>query len=239
MNLTDQQKDLHTPDDPWGKNPFPEGTRWHQVWKEISLWVKEHLALFHSEMLESMPPEEASSKEFLDHHLKALAGTFDIWAGAFSRSAVLTDDAADAFEHLLTELETAMVAQASKHRLGFIPERLHSSEVKRQLNQRKHYWTGQMLRKGFENTKRRTARVLGANTVDGAEPSSAGSGNTTPKPQEAASVQPATGGEPRPQVQAGNPARLAAIPSQGSRLERWSYRNFTLRLGSARSTSRP
>ena len=39
--------------------------------------MKEHLALFHAEVLESLPAEEASPKEFLDHHLKTLAGVLE------------------------------------------------------------------------------------------------------------------------------------------------------------------
>jgi hypothetical protein len=109
--------------------------------------TKEHLALFHSEMLESLPREEAPSKEFLDHYLKMVAGTFDIWAGALFKSAVPTDDAANAFEHLLDELEEAAVTQSSKLPLRFIPERLQLTEVKVRLSQRKQYWIGHMLGK--------------------------------------------------------------------------------------------
>ena len=134
------------PDDPWGQNPFPEGTRAHQIWTDTNLWAKEHLALFLSEMLESMPPEEASSKEFLDHLLKTQAGIFDIWASALSKSAVLTDQAAGAFNHLLAELEKAMVAQAYSYHVPFISKRLLSNEIRIRLSQRKQYWTGKMLK---------------------------------------------------------------------------------------------
>jgi hypothetical protein len=188
-NLPDSRSG--TPDDPWGKNPFPEGTRAHQSWKDTSIWAKEHLTVFHSEMLESLPPEEASPKEFLDHHLKAIAGAFDILAGAFSRSAVLTDDAAGAFEHLLTELENVMVAQASKLRLSCIPEQLRLSEVRGRLLQRKQCWTGQMLRRVREHKEASRANA-GADRVDGADPNAAGDGDTTPKRQEAAPAPPAT-----------------------------------------------
>lgn len=155
-------------DDPW-KNPFPEGTRAHEIVRDTMLWTKEHLALFHSEMLASMPPEEASSKEFVDHHLKALAGAFDIWAGALSRSAVLSDDAADAFEHLLTELEKVMVATAIKRRPSFIPERVHASEVRNRLNERKQYWVGQMLRRVREH-KDATRANAAASLSNGPDP---------------------------------------------------------------------
>lgn len=140
------------------RNPFPAGTRdhriWtdvHEIWTDTNLWAKEHLALFYSDLLETLPPEEASSQEFLAHLLKAEAGTFDIWAGAFSRYAALTDDAAKAFEHLLDKVEEVMMAQASKYRAPFIPEKLFSSELRIRLNQRKQYWTGQMFRKVREH----------------------------------------------------------------------------------------
>jgi hypothetical protein len=117
-------------------------------------------------MLETMPAEGASSGDFLEHHLKTVAGIFDIWAGGLSRTAKLTDDAADAFGHLLIELEKAMLAQASTSRPSFIPERLNSSKVKGRLNQRTQYWTGQMLRRVREHKE---ASRASANRKDGAE----------------------------------------------------------------------
>jgi hypothetical protein len=83
----------------------------------MNLWTKEHLALFQAEILESMPPEEASPQEFLAHKLKVLAGVLDIWVRAFSRDVVPTDQAADLFEQFLNEFEPAMAAIAS----GFPP----------------------------------------------------------------------------------------------------------------------
>lgn len=167
-------------EDPWTTNPFPKGTHWHQAWAESTLWMKEHLALFHAEMLESLPAEEASPKEFLDHHLKTLAGVFDIWAGGLSKTAVLTDDAADAFGHLLIELEKVMLAQANKSRPSFFPERLHSGEVKNRLNQRKQYWTGQMLRRVREHKE---ASRAAASPVDGAEPSASNVNEPKARPE--------------------------------------------------------
>jgi hypothetical protein len=159
-------------DEPWGKNPFPEGTPAHQSWTETNLWTKEHLALLHSEMLESMPPEEASAKEFLDHRLKGLGGAFDIWACALARSAVLSDQAAGIFEQVLIEFERPMAENAIKFPVSFLPEGIYSREVKRRLHQRKQYWIGQMLGKVREHKEAACANDP-ANRSDGAEPGGA------------------------------------------------------------------
>ena len=146
--------------DPWGYNPFPKGTRAHENWTDTKLWAREHLALLHAEMLGSMPPEEASPTEFLEHLLNAEAGTFDIWAVAFSRSTVLTDDAAEAFEQLLGDVEKVTIGQAGKYRASFMPERLFLTELRTRLSQRKQYWTGQMLRKVREHKEASRANAV-------------------------------------------------------------------------------
>jgi hypothetical protein len=161
-----------TPDEPWGENPFTEGTPAHRSWTETNLWTKEHLALFQAEMLESRPSEEASPKEFLDHGLKVLAGQFDIWARAFSRSVVPTDQAAGLYEQLLNELEHSMAANATRFTVSFLPEGLYTTEVRRLLLQHKQYWLGRMLRKVRKRKEANCAKAA-ANTADGVESSEA------------------------------------------------------------------
>jgi hypothetical protein len=136
-----------TLDEPWGQNPFPEGTPARQIWADTNLWTKEHLALFDAEMLKSRPPEEASTKEILNYVLKVLAETFDSWARAAWRGVAPTDEAVRLFEQLLNEFEPAMAAQASGFPASVVPDRLYSIEVRRLLHQRKQYWLGRMLRK--------------------------------------------------------------------------------------------
>ena len=161
-----------TPDEPWGENPFPGGTPAHRSWTETNLWTKEHLALFQAEMLESRPSEEASPKEFLDHGLKVLAGQFDIWARAFSRSVVPTDQAAGLYEQLLNEFEQAMAANATRFTVSFLPEGLYTTEVRTLLLQRKQYWLGRMLRRVRKRKEAHCAKAA-ANRGDGVESSEA------------------------------------------------------------------
>jgi hypothetical protein len=89
-------------DDPWQHNPFPEGTKAHEFWEDTKLWAKEHFALFQVEMSKTLPAETAPADEFVKHTLNTIEGVYDIWAQAFGRNGVLTKDAADASEHLLT-----------------------------------------------------------------------------------------------------------------------------------------
>jgi len=132
-------------------SPSLRVTRAHEIWAGIGLWAKEHLALFHAEMLEGLPREDAPPQEFLDHALRTVAGAFDIWADAFFRSAVPTDDSALAFENLLSEVEESMLAQVKVFRFHFIPKPIISSEMTAQLTQRKQYWIGRMLRRVREH----------------------------------------------------------------------------------------
>ena len=155
-----------TPDEPWG-NPFAQGTSQHQSWAELNLWTKEHLAVFQAEMLESMPPEEASAKEWLDYSLKAAAGTFDVFARAFSSEAMLSDQAAEIYEEYLIEIGKAVEADAHASRIPCISERLFSSELRRRLHQRKQYWTGHILRTVRERKETSSANVA-ANAGGGA-----------------------------------------------------------------------
>jgi hypothetical protein len=161
-----------TRDEPWGENPFPEGTPKHQSWTEMNLWTKEHLALLQAEMLKNRPPDEASPKEYLDHVLKALAGAFDIWARAASRNVILTDQAADLFEQILNEFEPAMASMASGFPPTLLPEGLYTTEVKRVLQQRKQYWIGRMLRKVRKRKEANSAKAA-SNTSTGADLSEA------------------------------------------------------------------
>lgn len=174
MNTNDSALPNQSLADPWLRNPFPEGTKAHQICKETMLWAKEHIALLQSELLESMPPEAASSQAFLDHVLKMQGGRFDIWARAFwrSRPAELTDDAAIDFEHLLAEIEKAMLAQADDILVSFISKSIFSREIRSRLNQRKQYWTGQMLKAVREHKEASRAKIA------------------TPKAQEAAPTEP-------------------------------------------------
>jgi hypothetical protein len=133
-------------ENPWKSNPFPQGSQLHGKWADVMLWAKEHLALLQADMLEKMPPEEAPSKAFAEHNLDFLAGVFDAWAGALSRPTPLTDDAADAYEHLLIELEKSLLAKTLASRPSFFSPRLYESEVKSRLNQRKQHWIGKILR---------------------------------------------------------------------------------------------
>lgn len=197
------------------RNPFPEGTREHRIWKDVheiwkdtGLWAKEHRALFHSEMLESMPPEEASEKEFLDHILKARAGVFDIWAGALSRHAVLTDDAAEAFEHLLDEVEKVMIAQAGNFRASFLPEPLFSSELRNRLNQRKQYWIGQMLRRVREHKEATRAGAVGGPGIRSGQPAV----GTDPTTNEVSKHWAGDVPELRTKLEAGEPPTSAPPP---------------------------
>jgi hypothetical protein len=189
----------NTPDEPLGQNPFAQGTPAHQDWAAMSLRAKEQLALFHAEVLESMPPENASAKEFLDFSLMVAAGTFDIFARALLSDAMASDQAAEIFEEYLIEIGKAVEANASKSRIPCISERLFSSEVRRRLHQRKQHWTGYILRAVRERKEASRAEV-GSSLGDGAEPSASSvddpkhnperPGNTTPEPQEAASLEP-------------------------------------------------
>ena len=90
----------------------------------MNLRAKEHLALFYAEVLESMPPEDASAKEFLDFSLMVVAGTFDIFARALLSDAMASDQAAEIFEEYLIEIGKAVEANAHKSRISCIPERL-------------------------------------------------------------------------------------------------------------------
>ncbi len=134
----------------------------------MNLWAKERLALFQAEMLESRPSADASQKELLGYALKALAGAFDIWVRAFSRSVVLTDEGAGLFEQFLNELEPAMVANATRLPDPFLPKGLYTTEVRRLLQQRKQYWLGRMLRKVRKRKEASCAKAAG-NTGDGVE----------------------------------------------------------------------
>jgi len=190
-----------TPDEPLGKNPFAPGTPAHQDWAEMNSRAKEQMVLFHAELLVSMPPEDASAKEFLDFSLMVVAGTFDIFARALLSDAMASEQAAGTFEEYLIEIGKAVEANAHKSRISCIPERLFSSEVRRRLHQRKQYWTGQILRTVRERKEASSAKVA-ANAGGGAEPSVSSveetknnperPGNPTPEPQEAASLEPAT-----------------------------------------------
>lgn len=171
-----------TPYEPWGENPFPEGTPAHRSWTETNLWTKEHLALFQAEMLESRPSEEASPKEFLDHGLKVLAGQFDIWARAFSRSIVPTDQAAGLYEQLLNELEQAMAANATRFTASFLPEGLYTTEVRRLLLQRKQYWLGRMLRKVRKRKEANCAKAAANGVTVWSRPKRNGESLLSPPP---------------------------------------------------------
>jgi hypothetical protein len=132
--------------DLWNRNPFPEGTPAHHWWKDRMLWLKEHLVLLDSKMLASMPAEEASSREFLDHHMEILGGMFDTFATAFFEDWVRTDEGAQVFEDTLRLLETEIIARAGKHSYSFTSPRVLSSETKLRLKQRRQYWSARMLR---------------------------------------------------------------------------------------------
>src|ERR1035437_3858465 len=184
-------------DEPLGQNPFAQGTSAHQDWAEMNLRAKEQLALFHAEVLESMPPEDASAKDFLDYSLMVVAGTFDIFARAFLSDALASNQAAEIFEEYLIEIGKAVAANANKSRIPCISERLFSSEVRRRLHQRKQYWTGHILRTVRERKEASSANVAG-DAGDAAEPSAAifdesnnaeRTGSPTPEPQEAASLE--------------------------------------------------
>jgi hypothetical protein len=186
-----------TPDEPLGKNPFAQGTAAHQNWAEMNLRAKEQLALFHAEVVESMPPEDASAKEFLDYSLMAVAGIFDISARAFLSDAMASDQAAEIFEEYLIEIGKAVEANANKSRIPCIPERLFSSEVRRRLHQRKQHWIGHVLRTVRERKEASNAKVA-SNAGDGAEPGASSiepkdgaecPGDPTRGPQEAASLE--------------------------------------------------
>jgi hypothetical protein len=206
-----------TPDEPLGKNPFSQGTPAYQDWAEMNLRVKEQLALFHAEVLESMPPEDASAKNFLDYSLMVVAGTFDIFARAFLSDALASNQAAETFEEYLTEFGKAIAANANKSRIPCISERLLSSEVRMRLRQRKQYWTGHILRTVRERKEASSAKVA-ANAGGGAKPSAGivdepknspeRTGDTTPEPQEAASL------EPLP-VTKDDSAKTTASPNRG------------------------
>jgi hypothetical protein len=155
-----------TPNTPWGDNPFPEGTPQHQSWKEMNLWTKEHLAMLHAEILESMPPGGASPKEFLAHRLKALAGVFDTWVRAVSLDVVPTDEAADIFEQFLNVFESAMVALAIGLPPTSVPEGLYTTEVEILLKQRKQYWLGRMLKRVREHKEANSAKTAASTRVD-------------------------------------------------------------------------
>jgi hypothetical protein len=97
------------------------------------LLVKEHMALLNSEVLETLPPESASNKVFSDHLVKAVAGIFDAQAGAFLNSAVPTDDAADAFEQCLLQIESSMLERYGKLNQPFAPNTVFSFEISTRL----------------------------------------------------------------------------------------------------------
>jgi hypothetical protein len=168
------------PEEPLGMNPFAQGTPAHQGWAEMNLKAKEQLALFHAEMLESMPPEDAPAKEFLDFSLMVVAGTFDILARAFSSDAGLSDQAAAIYEEYLIEIGKAVETNANKSRIPCIPEQLFSSEVTTRLHQRKQYWTGHILRTVRERKEASSANVAPKERA----------GKSTSDPQEAASLEP-------------------------------------------------
>jgi hypothetical protein len=149
-----------TPDELLGKNPFAQGTPAHQNWAEMNLRAKEQLALFHADLLESMPPEDASAKQFLDCSLMVVGGIFDIFARALSSDAMLSDQAAEIYEEYLIEIGKAIEADAHKSRILSISERLFSTEVRRRLHQRKQYWTGHILRTVRERKEASSAKAL-------------------------------------------------------------------------------
>jgi hypothetical protein len=188
-----------TPDEPLGKNPFAQGTPAYQDWAEMNLRVKEHLALFQAEVLESTPPEDASAKDFLDYSLMVVAGTFDIFARAFLSDALASNQAAEIFEEYLTEIGKVVAANANKSRIPCISERLFSSEVRRRLHQRKQYWTGHILRTARERNEVRGAKVAvnggddavpSASIVDEPKNNEERTGDIAPEPQQAASLEP-------------------------------------------------
>ena len=194
---------VNEPVERWVKNPFPEGTRQHESWKETGLQAEEELALLHSEMLESMPPEEASEKKFLDHLLNLEKRTFDIsallfWRRLFRDSSMVSDEVARFFVNLLGQLKEATVARASKlhvRYVRFIPQDLLLSEIRTLSSQREKYWTGQILKAVREHkettakaaaTKREGARSTTGNPI--LDEIYAGGENLSPAAQEAVAL---------------------------------------------------
>jgi hypothetical protein len=135
------------PDYVLGTNPFPEDHPYHQVWIEKSRWVKEQTALFMSRRLQKLPPESASSDEFLNCQLQTVAGVFDILARAYSCFCPRTEEGTDVFESLLNGGEAFILALADNFRCGSIPRPRFLSETRIRLSERKYYWTGQMLKR--------------------------------------------------------------------------------------------
>src|SRR6202034_2679115 len=82
-------RSVQAAEDPWKSNPFPEGTRAYEDHSKSMRWAKEHLALFLDEMLQKLPPENASSRAVLDYHLQGIAGKFDIWDKHFCNASHL------------------------------------------------------------------------------------------------------------------------------------------------------
>ena len=124
----------------------PSAARAVETLQDMMLWTKEKSAFLEAEMLASMPPNDASTAEFLEYQLKALAATFDITTEGYLRSAVLTDETARLFESLLDETEKAVLARSPLIRPSFVPHRLFSTEARTRLRQRKQYWIGHMLK---------------------------------------------------------------------------------------------
>lgn len=141
-----------SPADPWNiPNPFPEGHCAHQPFRNLVRLAKETFWLLESRLAESLPPESASPNEFLDFGVLTMAEMFDAWAGLFFKKCVLTDDAADAFEEFLNDLENSLMEQAERSRSNFIPRARFLRKTRVRLNQRKKYWVGQILRKVREH----------------------------------------------------------------------------------------
>jgi len=139
-------REVRATDDPWKINLFPKGTREHGKWVDAMLWAKEHLAFLHAEMLQSLPPEEASDKTFADNNLNILGRVFDVWAQAYFRVMALTDDAAEGYAEILIAVEEEFFKTATTPRSSPSFRQPGPSEVTRCLTQRRQHWVGQALR---------------------------------------------------------------------------------------------
>jgi hypothetical protein len=135
------------PEEPLGRNPFPEGDARNEQWSYVSGLARERIALFASTVLSQQPAEDATSQEYQNWVLYAVTGRFDITAGLLLTVTRPTDVGARIYEEMLDELNRYTIAGSGTFRISSTPKPVLTREIQTRLWGRRQYWTAQMLRK--------------------------------------------------------------------------------------------
>jgi len=145
----------------FAKNPFSKDDPRHDEAVDDLLRVKEHLDLFDSGALDKRPPEEAPVEQHVAYLVGHVVGRFDILACGLSNRVPLTHQKALEYEQALDKLAMVMLTHADSLRLNALPKETIIRELKVQLECRRKYWIGQVLkqvREAKEATRAQRAR---------------------------------------------------------------------------------